>query len=88
MEVTNTRKRLKKKKRLELYEGDDGPNISKILKLRIDANNTFDVFITTLNIRYDKLMEVVEDLGFSPSDPYITSVHRIKKNINGLGNKI
>lgn len=65
LEVTNNCKRLKKKKRLELYEGeDDGPNISIIKKLRIDITNAVDVFITQLNWRYEKLMEIADDFGF------------------------
>ncbi|KAL4089248.1 hypothetical protein QTP88_024306 [Uroleucon formosanum] len=50
LRITNTAMRLKKKKRLELYEGqDDGIYISEIKQLRININNAVDVFINQLN---------------------------------------
>jgi len=63
--ITNTSMRLKKKKRLELYEGqDDGIHISEIQQFRININNAVDVFINQLSWRCEKVMEVADDFGF------------------------
>lgn len=87
--VINTCKRSKKKKRLELYEGqDDGIYISEIQNLRIDINNAVDVFITQLNWRYDNLMEVADDFGFlSGASLYNTSTTELKKAAMDLAMK-
>ncbi|XP_050063090.1 zinc finger MYM-type protein 1-like [Aphis gossypii] len=89
LEITNTSMRLKKKKRLELYEGqDDGIYISEIQQLRINMNNAVDVFINQLNWRYRKLMEVSDDFGFlSGESLYNMSTIELKKAAMDLAMK-
>ena len=72
-----------------MYEGqDDGIYISEIQKLRININNAVDVFITQLNWRYDKLMEVADDIGFlSGASMYNISTTELKKAAIDLGMK-
>ncbi|XP_008189782.1 uncharacterized protein LOC103311824 [Acyrthosiphon pisum] len=87
--ITNTSMRLKKKKRLELYEGqDDGMHISEVQHLRININNAVDVFINQLNWRYEKLMEVADDFGFlSGASLYNMSTIELKKAAMDLAMK-
>ncbi|CAI6356390.1 unnamed protein product [Macrosiphum euphorbiae] len=87
--ITNTSMRLKKKKRLELYEGqDDGIHISEVQHLRININNAVDVFINQLNWRYEKLMEVADDFGFlSGASLYNMSTIELKKAAMDLAMK-
>ncbi|KAL4152760.1 hypothetical protein QTP88_000593 [Uroleucon formosanum] len=87
--ITNTSMRFKKKKRLELYEGqDDGIHISEIQQLRISINNAVDVFINQLNWRYEKLMEVADDFGFlSGASLYNMSTIELKKAAMDLAMK-
>lgn len=87
--ITNTSMRLKKKKRLELYEGqDDGIHISEIQQLRININNAVDVFINQLNWRYEKLIEIADDFGFlSGASLYNKSNIELKKAAMDLAMK-
>ncbi|KAF0740989.1 zinc finger MYM-type protein 1-like [Aphis craccivora] len=87
--ITITSMRLKKKKRMELYEGqDDRIHISEIQQLRININNAVDVFINQLNWRYEKLMEVADDFGFlSGASLYNMSTIELKKAAMDLAMK-
>ncbi|XP_008183658.1 uncharacterized protein LOC103309598 [Acyrthosiphon pisum] len=87
--ITNTFMRLKKKKRLELYEGQYyGIHISEIQQLRININNAVDVFKNQLNGRYEKLMEVADDFGvLSGASLYNMSTIEFKKAAMDLAMK-
>lgn len=65
LQVENTSKRSRKKKRLHLYEGeDDGPNISEKQGIRTNIIQAVDILTTEMNWRYEKVMEFAGDFGF------------------------
>ncbi|CAH0560532.1 unnamed protein product [Brassicogethes aeneus] len=62
LKVRNVNKRSRKKKRLELYEGEyDAPEILENQQFRIDINEV-DRFIVEIDWRYEKIM--ANDFGF------------------------
>lgn len=65
LQVENTSKRSRKKKRLHLYAGeDDGPNISEKQGIRTNIIQAVDILTTEMNWRYEKVMEFAGDFGF------------------------
>lgn len=63
--ASNVSKRSRKKKKLELYEGeDDAPEIPDNQKFRIDINEAVDRFIVEIDWRYKKIIDMANDFGF------------------------
>ncbi|XP_053949386.1 uncharacterized protein LOC128857663 [Anastrepha ludens] len=81
--------RTRKKRRLELDEDeDDGPNLTKIQKLRTPIFESIDALLSQLTWRYKKFTRISDDFGFLSGDRLSTmEPEDLKKNATDLALK-